>query len=148
MRFRYRAYPVQGAGSRHVELIWRPVISLRAFGGGGGENLFGLIDTGADDTLLPEFLIDRIGVVLPPDEVAEIEGIDGTPIVIRYASVELQLEDPAPPHRVHRWKARVGFHRRYNAILGHSGFLEYFIAMFNGRTREVILKAHDLEVTP
>jgi hypothetical protein len=37
----------------------------------------------------------------------------------------------------YRWSARVGFHAGFRVMLGHSGFLDYFTASFNGRSRQL-----------
>lgn len=138
MRFRYQAYPVRGARSK-LENVWRPAVDVRVIGPSGDETLTGSIDTGADDTLLPDFLISSLGIALDPDDIGKIEGIDGSEIDVRYATVDLELFDPTDSSDSYRWTTRVGFHARRNTVFGLTGFLEHFIAQFNGRTREVLL---------
>jgi hypothetical protein len=91
-----------------------------------------LADTGADDTLLPDYLIGTIGAVLVPGDRAVIGGIDGGTSVVRYGTIDLELPG-------YRWSSRVGFHASFNTALGHTGFLDYFTATFNGRRRYVNL---------
>jgi hypothetical protein len=136
MRFKYQAYPVKGTGPTLYSMVWRPVVPIRVIGPSGEDVVHGRVDTGADDTLLPEFLIASLGVAVDPADVGQIEGIGGHLITVQYATVDLEI--PAPP-QIYRWNARVGFHARHNAVFGHVGFLDYFSALFNGRTREVVL---------
>jgi hypothetical protein len=145
MRFPYQGYPVRGTGPLLYTMAWRPVVSVRVIGPGGDDVVPGLIDTGSDDTLLPDFLIGPLGVALDPDDVGEIGGIDGGLVTVRYGTIDLELSDPS---MVYCWNARVGFHARHNAIFGHVGFLDYFSAMFNGRTREVVLLPNGMGPLP
>ena len=108
------------------------MIPLRVNGPAGHDSLLGLADTGADDTLLPDFLIGPLGVRIAPGDRAIVVGIDGGTSVVRYGLVDLELPGD-------RWSARVGFHASFNTILGHSGFLEHFTASFSGRRRYVTL---------
>jgi hypothetical protein len=132
MRFSYQTYLVRGVGKSLYAQVHRPVISIRVIGPNGDDVLMGLADTGADDTLLPDFLIGALGVAIVPGDQASIVGIDGGTTVVRYGTVDLELPG-------YRWSARVGFHARFNAILGHVGFLDHFTATFNARRRHLTL---------
>jgi hypothetical protein len=59
-------------------------------------------------------------------------GIDGGTSLVRYGTVDLVLPG-------YRWSGRVGFHASFNAVLGHTSFLDHFTATFNGRHRYVNL---------
>ena len=135
MRFPYQRYTVAGIGS-HLTTVWRPALLVRVIGPAGDDTVFGRVDTGADDTLLPDFLIAPLGVALDPAAVATIEGIDGGTVPVRYGAVDLELADATSSFR---WNALVGFYPRHNAVFGLSGFLDYFQALFHGRTRELSL---------
>lgn len=126
MRFLYHPYPVRGTGSSRYKIVHRPTILVRVVGASGGDEIMGLVDTGADDTLLPDFLIKPLGVTIDPADKAIVVGIDGGTFVVRYGELDLELPG-------YGWSARVGFHASFNAVLGHAGFLEYFTATFNGR---------------
>jgi hypothetical protein len=136
IRFPYRSFPVRGRRSGIVEVVYRPIIPFRVIGPAGGEDEAAWVDTGADDTLLPAFLIDRLGVTFAPSDHSIIEGIEGSMSVVRYGTVDLEILGSGGGYR---WSARVGFHAGHKIVFGHNGFLEYFTASFNGRTRHLTL---------
>ena len=132
MRFAYESYPVRGSGTKRYTMVHRPMIKILVGGPSGVEELMGQADIGADDTLLPDYLVTKLGVDMTRGERAVIVGIDGGSSLVRYGMVDLALPG-------YRWSARVGFHAGFHTILGHSGFLEYFTASFNGRRRSLTL---------
>jgi hypothetical protein len=117
------------------------VIPVRVIGPSGDDNLLGLADTGADDTLLPDVLIGPLGAVITPGDQAVIVGIDGGTTVVRYARVDLELPG-------YRWSARVGFHASFSTMLGHTGFLDHFTATFNGKRRQMTLTPNGTAPAP
>jgi hypothetical protein len=136
MRFHYHSYPVRGAGTTRYAMVHRPMIPLRVIGPTGEDDFLALADTGADDTLLPDFLIKSLGVIIAPGDQALIVGIDGGRSVVRYGTLDLELPGPGGGYR---WSARAGFHANFNAILGHTGFFEHVTATFNGQRRHITL---------
>lgn len=136
MRFAYERYPVRGIGTTRYVIVHRPMVPLRILGRLGSENLLGLADTGADDTLLPDYLIKPLGIVIAPGDQAVIVGIEGGTVVVRYGFVDLELRGPSGSCR---WAARVGFHPSFKTILGHAGFLDHFNTTFNGHRRLLTL---------
>jgi hypothetical protein len=113
------------------------VIPVRVNGPNCDDDLDALVDTGADDILLPDYLI---GVVVVPGDQTVILGIGGS-VVVRYGTVDLELPG-------YGWSARVGFHPGVRAVLGHAGFLEYFTATFNGRRRDLTLTPNGAAPAP
>ena len=109
MRFPYQRYTVAGIGS-HLTMVWRPALLVRVIGPAGDDAVFGRVDTGADDTLLPDFLIAPLGVALDPGAVATLAGLDGGTVPVRYGAVDLELADATSSFR---WNALVGFHPRH-----------------------------------
>src|SRR5215216_3210698 len=91
MRFAYQSYAVRGIGATRYALVHRPIIPIRVIGPNGTDDLLGLADTGADDTLLPDYLIGPLGVVIAPGDQAVIVGIDGGTSLVRYGTVDLEL---------------------------------------------------------
>ncbi len=132
MKFNYQSYAIRVSGTSRYVMVYRPVIAVDVVGPNGVEELRGLVDTGADDTLLPDDLIESLGLVVIPGDTGIIKGIDGGKIPVQYARVNLILPG-------YRWSARVGLHGGFNTILGHAGFLEYFTATFNGQRRHLTL---------
>jgi hypothetical protein len=136
MRFPYQAYPVTGIGAAHVAVVYRPTKPIRAIGPTGDALAYGLVDTGADDTMLPDRFIGPLGVVIRPGDHAIIVALDGGFVAVRYGTVDLELRRRGV---VYRWSARVAFHPVARAILGQAGFLEHLTSTFNGRRRHVTL---------
>ncbi len=136
MKFPYDRYLVRGIGTARYATVYRPTVMVRVTGLKGWDDVLGLVDTGADDTLFPDALIGPLGVVTRQVDQAVIVGIDGGTVLVRYASVELMLPGPGGDYR---WSARVGFHPNLNAVLGHTGFLKHFTATFNGQRRHLRL---------
>jgi hypothetical protein len=113
------------------------MVPIRIIGPAGSRELVGLADSGADDILLPESLIERLGVIIRPDDRAAIAGITGEATVARYGTVALELARGGRPYR---WSAQVGFYGRAKVVLGHADFLDHFTATFNGRQRHLTLQ--------
>jgi hypothetical protein len=145
MRFLYQAYPVRGVGAAHVAVVHRPAVPVRVIGPAGDGLTYGLADTGADETLLPDRLIDPLGVVIRSGEDATIIAIDGGAVPVRYGAVDLELRRRGA---VYRWTARVAFHAGVRTILGHAGFLEHFTATSNGLRRHVTLTPNGTAPAP
>jgi Aspartyl protease len=121
------------------------MIPIRVIGPAGDDDLRALVDTGSDDTLLPDSLIGLLGVALRPGDQAVIVGIEGSTTVVRYGTVDLEIPGAGGGYR---WSARVGFHASFRVVLGHIGFLEYFTASFNGRTRQLTLTPNGTAPAP
>jgi len=118
----------------------RPIIPIRVFGPGGDWLLDGQLDTAADDTVFPNWLAPLIGLDLLPVPEHDITLV-GRPIPVRcrFLPVTFRLTDGSP--EVYEWSAIVGFApvplRR--ALLGQTGFLQFFDSQFLGADREVII---------
>jgi predicted aspartyl protease len=138
MRFPYRRYDVKPSAERpEATAIYRPVIPIRVFGPEGQLSLFGLLDTGADATVLPAFVAQRLGVHLQPQQ-ASYRAVGGSVVAVSFGTIELEVRQS---DEAHRWSAQVGFlDERTVAVLGHAGFLERFDATFRAARREVILE--------
>ena len=104
----------------------------------------GLVDTGSDNTILPKSVADRLGVPLvgtgPPATV-----FGGHHVQLLVGDVTLQLEAEG---EVLRWTAQVHFfdfvdEEDETVILGHSGFLDYFTATFDGKQGTLNLIPND-----
>jgi hypothetical protein len=141
IRFPYKASTVRGTRGGASETIYRPMIPIVVYGPDGNYEVMAWVDTGSDDTLFPDNLIRRLGVVLNPNEHAVIAGIEGSMTVVRYGMVDLEIPEQGGGYR---WSARVGFHAGPRIVLGHCGFLEFFTASFNGRNRHLTLTPNGL----
>jgi hypothetical protein len=145
LRFAYRTVsftrPKAALGGRSS--VSRPLISITLVGPGGTQALDGLIDSGADGVLVPEFVVPITGIDLDMAPQETTRGIGGSQMTARYADVTLRIANPNE-HR--EWSALVGFAplTSRNVILGHAGFLQHFTACFHGDLEFVELTVNAL----
>ena len=105
-------------------------------GPAGDALVYALVDTGADEVILPDRLIGRLGAALRPGDHATITALGGGAVPVRYETVDLEISRPGVAGR---WSARVGYHAGGKAILGLIGLLDHFTATFNGARRQLTL---------
>ena len=143
MKFPYSSYEVEPtAAHADVSVVYRPVIPFRGIGKTDVAVFYGLLDTGADETVLPQAIADLIGVVVDPTQTSVATSASGElPIV--YGKVTLEIGKGKGRYR---WQATVGVVNQpwQEAILGHAGFLHYFNAVFSWSKREVRLTRNDI----
>lgn len=137
MTFRYQQYPVPAIGAPGTVLIDRPSIPIRLIGPGGDALVFGLLDTGADNTLIPASLQRPPGLYISPGMSGSIGGIGGPTIIAHFVTIDLAI---GRGRVVHRWSAMVGLYPGSKVILGQFGVLEHFVAGFNHRRRVATLR--------
>jgi hypothetical protein len=126
-----------------LNLFSRPMINVRVIGPAGDDNIFGRVDSGADDTLLPDYLIATLGVIglsMP----IPIGGIGGAALA-RYGTVDLEIGQKRASFR---WAAYVGFYPHNVPVFGIKGFLQFFTATFNGRLRHLDLRSNGIAPPP
>lgn len=140
MRFGYQSYPVKGVGGSHVVVVFRPMVQVLIAGPAGEVVVFGLVDTGADETLVPDRFMPSLGVVATPGEHATIRAVGGGSVPVTFGTVNFTLSTRRARHQ---WAARVAFHPGPTVILGHTGFLDHFTATFNGRRRDLTLRPNE-----
>jgi hypothetical protein len=123
------AQPSLGGGmTRH-----RPIIAVRVTGPAGSWILDGLLDSGSDDTVLPEWLAAVIGIDLNLAVSLDVHLAGrGKPLRCRYHSITFRITDGKLES--YEWDAIVGFVAvplKY-PLLGHAGFLQYFDLTLQG----------------
>jgi hypothetical protein len=99
-----------------------------------------VLDTAADDTVLPDWIAAALGLDLTGAEEQPIGMMGRIALRCRYAPAEVQISDGA--RETYRWSAVVGFvpaSALQRPILGQAGFLQHFDAEFRGADFEVIL---------
>jgi predicted aspartyl protease len=146
MKFSYREYISKYPGSDDFRLILRPVITLQIAGSLAHAQWDALVDTGADETLLPFSLAEVLGVELDRELTSIAAGISGDALTIHYGEVQFQISQES---ETISWSALVGFVEFGSSddeliVLGHGGFLDYFTATFNGELAELDLVANEL----
>ncbi len=145
MIFPYRKYEVEPTpGQGGATVIYRPLIPVRVSGNAGAANFYGLLDTGADETVLPRVMAEFVGVAIDSSKKAIIRSASGE-MPVEYG--EAVFEVGAGRSKV-RWPAVVGIVDEpwEEAILGHAAFLRFFDATFLGEEREVRLKRNGVRL--
>src|SRR5436189_97971 len=84
-----------------------------------------LHDAAADDTVFPPHWATRLGIDLASAPKGQAQVVGGSVIQVSFAPVSLLLSDG---YETCQWDASVGFSAKPMrwALLGHSGFLEFF----------------------
>jgi len=136
IQFPYEPARIIAHNGKQAELIYRPIALIRVIGPAGQRDLTGLVDTGADATLIPATFASLLGIPLNDNDKEDILGLGGSSTTIWYAQVNLEVLTPGGGPR---WSARVGFYLGSKPILGHAGFLDHFTARFNGRAKTLTL---------
>jgi hypothetical protein len=139
IEYRYRPEPLLGAPPPTLPstaaLRFRPLVPLRVFGSGGRSRLFlkAVVDTGADETVLPWATATQIGAALLPASGHSLRW-RGSSFPLRFARVELQLSTARASCR---WPATVAITSAplTYPLLGITGCLEFFDVLFRGEDR-------------
>lgn len=133
MRFDYTTILSIASDTGEPIVIFRPEIRFRIHGPNGAGDFLALVDTGADNTILPESIAQDLGIPLTPSIGPSATAFGGQSIALSHADVDIEL---VHPNARLRWAARVSFvsdeANEETLILGHQGFLEYFTAEFVG----------------
>lgn len=141
MIIRYTSCPVRTAvpALGGAILVPRPILAFRITGPSGARLRDGLLDTGADETIVDPSVAMLIGVDLSQAPEREIHLIGRGRIRCRYASVQLRISDGIA--ETYEWDTFVGFapFPLLRCLLGYAGFLQFFNADFRGADREVSL---------
>jgi predicted aspartyl protease len=98
----------------------------------------GLLDSGADRTVLPQRTAERIGVGLSDSIEGQIKTAGGVLIGFRLGAVVFELRAAGAAVR---WRTTVAFAEDpLNIIhLGHRGFLEFFHCQLLGPEQRLVL---------
>jgi hypothetical protein len=114
-------------------LRYRPITAIRISGPAGTWILDGLLDSGSDDTIFPEWVAPMIGLDLTAAIEQDIHLAGrGKPIRCRYASATLRIADGVL--EAYEWNAIIGFIAvpMKCPLLGHAGCLQFFDVTFLG----------------
>lgn len=132
-RLRSQSPASTGEGVRHL-----PLLHANVEGPGGKIPFRFRLDTGSDQTILPQALASVLGVDLAAAPLAEAQSASGT--VIRYpcAQVILRISDGV---EFCTWEAQVGFVdvQRGFGLAGLAGFLDHFNLHLLGHDHEFTL---------
>jgi hypothetical protein len=142
MRFAYRPYDIESSPADPSEEILRPALKVRVWGMNGPDRdvpLWGILDTGADECVLPFEVAERIEPAWS-DGVGLLTDYTGKPHVIQYGAAYFQIKIK---NRLIRWAPVVAFDRHREdreALWGVAGFLEHFRVTFDGPGRHFTIR--------
>ncbi len=134
MRFPYSAFLSPAPDSGEEVVIFRPEVPLRIYGASGSTVHMALVDTGADNTILPLSIARELNITTQKAKGPGATAFGGQQIVLSFADVQLEI---AEGKFMLRWQARVQFFDFPDAepetlVVGHQGFLDFFTAVFDG----------------
>lgn len=142
MKWKYRKYSVDPSPLCPSGVAPRPEAKLRLRGTKGDVYVRALVDTGADHCLFPLSIAEDIGVELLEAEADVAKGFSGHEVEVIPGSARLTLLSEG---RMFDWDAIVGFAKFPSrsdecCILGRTGGLEHFIAIFDEKSLLVSLE--------
>ena len=141
MIVRYTCCPVNSGVPALVGalIVPRPILPIQITGPSGPRLRDGLLDTGADETILDPSVAALIGIDLSQALQRDIHLVGRGSIRCRYAPVTLRITDGIL--ETYEWDTIVGFapFPLLRNLLGFGGFLQFFDANFRGAAEEVIL---------
>lgn len=141
MKFPYKLYRMNKGPGVPNGLMWRPRIPVIVIGPMGEVRLEALVDTGSDQTILPQVNTSEIGLKIDHQRQALVYGRlrehEELLNLGRNVRLGLQLDS-----KTYVWPATVWFSDSSDspAILGRIGFLEYFDVTFYGKKLELEIK--------
>jgi hypothetical protein len=120
-------------------IVPRPLLAVLITGPSGYRLDDGLLDTGADETILDPSIAPLIGIDLSQADQRDVHLVGRGSIRCRYAPVKLRITDGAV--ETYEWDTIVGFapFPLHRSFLGFGGFLQFFDANFRGAAEEVVL---------
>lgn len=138
MNYRFTKYDVASTATNPRGEVHRPQVVLRLSGPAGDLFLLALVDTGADETIVPLSAAEEIGVELYEGQRSHAGGISGSQLELVAGQVELEI---IGSDESFQWSGLISFAKFENvddecAILGHIGALEYFTSTFDGKQRQ------------
>lgn len=121
----------------------KPLIPITVIGPTGTSLEAALLDPGADDTVFPETVAQKVGLDLAQAPEGEAAGVGGVAVRLRYAEVTLRL---ATNTERREWRTWVAFTaaKLNRPLLGFAGCLQFFDALFLGQQEQVELTVNGL----
>jgi predicted aspartyl protease len=150
MNFEYSSIVAAEPGTGDFILLRRPEIPMTVCGPHGEQSYIALVDTGADNTILPKSIADVLGIQLRASAAPAAIVFGGHRAELLTGEAVLRVESDGASIS---WKAAVCFFdfpsaKEETVILGHTGFLEYFTAVFDGHECTLsLLPNEDLPIT-
>jgi hypothetical protein len=126
-------------------VVHRPEIPATVVGPAGSGTYIGLVDTGSDQTILPKSLARDLGILIRSTAGPAAQTFGGHDVHLEAGEVTLQISADG---EVVTWKTTISFfdfaaEDEETILLGHAGFLDYFIATFDGKLGTLTLIPND-----
>jgi hypothetical protein len=86
MRFSHKPYSVEPTPADSNLQVYRPSLKVRVIGLSGHVEIWGLLDTGADECILPMGIIPAIGVAQRKGEMGIVQDFAGRPRTVNYGA--------------------------------------------------------------
>ncbi len=141
MRFPYlskslkRAVHTLGSATR-FEL---PIFSVTIITATAVKTVRGIVDTASTDVIFPLTVAQDCNLDLSNAPIGEASDAGGNILRFQYAPVRLRITDG---NESFEWASEVGFLNRPGkalALLGHTGFLNFFDVLLRGSAKEVLI---------
>ncbi len=145
MKFPYSSIISSSPDGDEFFLFRRPEIPIPVVGPAGSAAYVGLVDTGSDNTILPKSVADYLGITIQPMPGPAANVFGGQRVQLLAGETILKLEADG---EILAWRAAVCFFEftsetEESVILGHSGFLDYLTATFDGQLATLTLTPND-----
>jgi hypothetical protein len=145
MKFRYSSVISVVPDTGDYLLLRRPEIPITIVGPSGSASYIGLVDTGSDNTIFPQSVAHHLGIQLESALESTASTFGGHQVNLLTGNAVLRLEADGESLA---WKTPLCFYDFESAdketvILGHSAFLDYFTATFDGKEGVLTLISND-----
>jgi hypothetical protein len=139
--FPYQPYEADPTPSDPSPVVYRPVIPIVAHVPSSNKTVLlrGLVDSGADETILPMRFLKELGLDDGPRQRFRFATATGRPFEVIYGEIQLVIHDPGGAPFF--WPATVAFSDSIDrTVLGRAGFLERFVVTFDGPARMLTIE--------
>jgi hypothetical protein len=141
MNFDYSGFLTYAPDTGEEIVVFRPEVPLRVIGSQGEAVYMALVDTGADNTIMPMSIARELKISTRPAKGPDATAFGGQQIRLSYADLMLEINDSVQKFR---WPARVHFfdssaQQPETIVAGHDGFLNYFRALFDSESLSLTL---------
>lgn len=137
MRFQYSEY-LRPDGTK----LFRPMVPILLKNKSQFIQTRGLIDSGADFTILPIEIAGALDIKLDPKKKTTFYGAGSNPFTVYHSPVSIKHMLRQGGFRTISWKAKVVFAEKQEIILlGQKGFLEKLKITLDGKRKEVEIMA-------
>lgn len=141
MKFTYQVFPVSPTSEFPDGKLYQPRIPIVLVGPQGERRFNALVDSGSDQTILPAYDVEELtGVTIDRRSRSTVKGRLEEHREELFLGKHCELLLPGDSESF-QWPVVVWFSDDDSSppILGHSGFLEYFKATFDGLKKELNL---------